>query len=415
MNVTEYPHLGKPKRCRDLSRIVQLQGRRLIGVYGFSQTEVRDIEDDESVWLLEFEGGWWARLVMQYAPAYVSPTCQLAWDVYGPDIEKPAMVDARIEHLPGTLIALIGTRFVEEGPCVSTEMIVLEDRLCFEVDGDTSGENKLVMRIGYLNAAETYLRTGKLVGLGNKGLDAQVVPPCKIAEMDDWELKRRLQHPMRHLGLAVLEQWLVSNHFPACAAPWDDVEHIARLRLLRQALTEFLKWFRPSHKLSDSAVSDPKRPKLKWSWPAQLAVLEDAWERLTAWELLVNAGLAVSPDTGDLVNATANTLARGDELQRELPVFALDAMFTPTWWVNADGSKRTFTDPAKFEFAAVPCDAKPTWVAYTGSVPTGLIGEEIPSDFLWANEMITRYGPVRQAYEEWRLRFLDCQTQLPAS
>ena len=56
---------GKPPRCRDLSRVSELQGRRLLDVHGFSQADVQDIEDDESVWLLEFEGGWWADLVSQ--------------------------------------------------------------------------------------------------------------------------------------------------------------------------------------------------------------------------------------------------------------------------------------------------------------------------------------------------------------
>lgn len=400
------PAGDSPERYGNLSQARELQGRRLLGVHGFSQADVQDVEDDESVWLLEFEGGWWARLVMQYAPAYASPICQLVWDVYGPDTERPAMLDARIEHLPGTLMALIGARFVEEGPCVSTEMMVLEDRLFFEVDGNASGENKLVLRIGYLYAAETYLRTGEPVGLGNQGLDAQVAQPSKIAEMDAWELKRRLQRPINNLGRVVLEQWLAPTHFPACAAPWDDAEQVQRLRALRQALAEFLKWFRPSYKLSDSAVADPKRPELKWSWPIQLAVLEDAWERIAAWELLANAGLAVNPDTGELFAAAGEALERGDELRCELPAFALDAMFTPTWWVNADGSQRTFSNPAEPESAGVPVNATPTWVVGTGIVPTGLAGAEIPADFLWTGELLRRYAPVRQAYEHWLSQFL---------
>ncbi len=226
-----------PERFGGLNRVAELQGRRLLGVHGFSQPNVQDIEDDESVWLLEFEGGWWAELVTQIAPAWISPTFQLAWDVYGPTIDKPAMADSRIEHLPGTLSALIGTRFMTVGSCVSTESVVLEDRLTFEAQTQGSSENVLVLRLGYLKAAEDYLRTGKLDDLGNQGLDAQVVTPSKIAAMDDWELKRRLERPMRYLGSVVLEQWLAPTHFPACGAPWDDREQVQRLRALRQALT----------------------------------------------------------------------------------------------------------------------------------------------------------------------------------
>lgn len=181
---------GKPERFRSLNKVPELQGRRLLGVHGFSQMNVQDIEDDESVWLLEFEGGWWAGLVMQIAPAWISPTFQLAWDVYDPGIPRPAMVDSRIEHQPGALNALVGTLFLKEAPCVSSETMVLEVRLNFAVDRKISEGDVLVLRLGYLDTVENYLRTGKLNDLGNQGLDAQVVPPSKVAEMDDWELKR---------------------------------------------------------------------------------------------------------------------------------------------------------------------------------------------------------------------------------
>ena len=188
MDATQCTASSGPERFRGLNKVPELQGRRLLGVHGFSQPDVQDIEDDESIWLLEFEGGWWAGLVMQIAPSWISPTFQLAWDVYGPAIDKPAMADRRIEHLPRALSALVGSRFLNVDSCVSTETMVLEDRLTFEVETQGSTENVLVLRLGYLKAAESYLRTGKLDDLGNQGLDAQVAEPSKIAEMDAWEL-----------------------------------------------------------------------------------------------------------------------------------------------------------------------------------------------------------------------------------
>ncbi|MGP1682870.1 MAG: hypothetical protein ACTS8S_11145 [Giesbergeria sp.] len=185
MNASQGTALSGPERFGSLNRVPELQGRRLLGVHGFSQADVQDIEDDESVWLLEFEGGWWAELVTQIAPAWISPTFQLAWNVYVPAVAKPAMADCRIEHLPGALSALIGTRFLEVDSCVSTENMVLEDRLIFEVDTKGSTGNVLILRLGYLKAAEGYLRTGKLDGLGNQGLDAQVVTPSKIVGMNN--------------------------------------------------------------------------------------------------------------------------------------------------------------------------------------------------------------------------------------
>ncbi len=401
---------GKPERFGSLNKVPALQGRRLLGVHGFSQMNVQDIEDDESVWLLEFEGGWWAGLVMQIAPAWISPTFQLAWDVYGPGIQKPDMADSRIEQQPGALSALVGTLFLKEAPCVSTETMVLEVRLNFAVDGENSEGDVLVLRLGYLDTAENYLRTGKLDDLGHQGLDAQVVPPGKVAEMDDWELKRRLQRPIRNLGPVVLEQWLAPNHFPACAAPWNDVEHVARLRALRCALTEFLKWFRPSYKLSDSAEADPKRPELKWSWPVQFAVLEDALERITAWELLVNAGLVVNPETGHLMAAADEALACGGDLRWELPVLGLGTLFTPAWWANTSESELASTASCSQDAARLRREALPTWIAGTGTVPQGLAGQEIPQDFLWTHDLLKRYAPVRQAYRHWFLQFRGCYT-----
>lgn len=404
------PASGKPQRCRSLDCVSELQGRRLLGVHGFSQMKVQDIEDDESVWLLEFEGGWWAGLVMQIAPAWISPTFQLAWDVYSPGIPKPAMADSRIEHQPGALNALVGTLFLKDAPCVSSETMVLEVRLNFAVDGGNSEGGVLVLRLGYLDTAEHYQRTGKLDDLGNQGLDAQVVPPSKVAELDDWELKRQLQRPIRNLGPVVLAQWLAPNHFPACAAPWNDVEHIARLRALRCALTEFLKWFRPSYKLSDSAVADPKRPELKWSWPVQFAVLEDALERITAWELLVNAGLAVNLETGHLIAAADEALACGGDLRWELPVLGLGTLFTPAWWANTSESELASTESCSQDISRLRREALPTWIAGTGTVPQGLVGQEIPQDFLWTQDMLKRYAPVRRAYRHWFLQFRECYT-----
>ncbi len=399
---------SRPERLRGLNTRPELHGRRLLGLHGFSQADVQDIEDDESVWLLEFEGGWWAELVTQIAPAWISPTFQLAWDVYAPTIAKPAMADCRIAHLPDAFRDLIGTRFMTVGSCVSTENIVLEDRLIFEVQTQGSSENVLVLRLGYLKAAEGYLRTGKLDDLGNQGLDAQVVTPSKIAEMDAWELRRKMERPMRYLGPVVLEQWLVPTHFPACAAPWDDAEQVQRLRVLRQALTEFLKWFRPSHKMSDGTVADRKRPELKWSWTVQLAVLEEAWERIAAWELLVNAGLAVNPDTGELFAAAREALERGDDLRGELPVMGLGTLFTPTWWVNTAECELDDHVPAGLDVARVRSGTAPMWIAGTGTVPSGLVGQEIPQDFLWAQDMLKRYEPVRQAYRHWFAQFREC-------
>ncbi|MBK7001898.1 MAG: hypothetical protein IPH35_18600 [Rhodoferax sp.] len=388
----------------------ELQGRRLLGVHGFSQTDVQDIEDDASVWLLEFEGDWWAELVTQIAPAWISPTFQLAWNIYGPTIDKPAIADSRIEHLPDALSALIGTRFLTVDSCVSTGIMVLEDRLSFEVDGEDTTKDMLVLRLGYLKAAEDYLRTGNQDDLGNQGLDAEVVTPSKVAEMDAWELKRRLQRPIHNLGRLVLEQWLAPTHFPACTAPWDDRAQVQRLRVLRQALTEFLKWFRPSYKLSDNAVADPKRPELKWSWPVQLAVLEDAWERIAAWELLVNAGLAVNPDTGELFAAANEVLKRSDDLRWELPELGLGTLFTPAWWGNTAASELDRQVLTALEVTHLLSDTAPMWIAGTGTVPNGLVGQEIPQDFLWAKDMLKRYAPVRQAYRHWFLQFRDCHT-----
>ena len=178
---TESASLDQPERFGSLNRVPELQGRRLLGVQGFSQKNVQDIEEDTSVWLLEFEGGLWAELVIQIAPSWISPTFQLAWDVYAPTIAKPAMADHRIAHLPRALGALIGARFLREDSCVSTELMALENRLIFEVQAQDGAEDVLVLRLGYLKAAEDYLRTGKVNGLGNQGLDAQVVSLSGLA------------------------------------------------------------------------------------------------------------------------------------------------------------------------------------------------------------------------------------------
>lgn len=166
----------QPKRFGSLNRVPELQDRRLLGVHGFSQTDVQNIEEDASVWLLEFEGAWWASLVVQIAPAWISPTFQLAWDVYSPDAIRSALADPRMAHHPTSLSPLLGARFSSEHAVVSDGMMELETRLHFQADGPAGDEHPLVLRMGYLQVADHLSRTGKTVLEGHAlGLEAQLI------------------------------------------------------------------------------------------------------------------------------------------------------------------------------------------------------------------------------------------------